>query len=805
MRRYIEFLQQYRWPCLILALVVFAGALWQLVQLRLETDWHRLFPYPDKAEMVDMLGRISSVMGVPFIFCSTNDQPVVLYGDAVADMAERITQSGLFAEVVFDVSARGGALQPHRTLAFMAPADAPAFAERLTLQGMQRKLAEQKKLLFSPAAGIMAERFRNDPLDLAAFGLERMSWRSGYRVEDGYLVSSDGGHMLVMAFLPGDGLPAGDLDRLYQLMVDVRRQAEEEGLRCRMPGSVFLRAELHHGVRRDLLRSCLVSVIAVGLLFTAVYRARWRLICCMLMPLLFSIVLTFGLYALFSRSVDMITALAAVMLVGLGVDFGIHLNARYVAEPGGTLQRLSTALTGTGRGIAGSALTSAIAFLSILVTGMRSFYLLGITAAVGILSALLAYYTLYPLCVLVFRPAARCRAGAHQAWAGLYRHATACAVIFIACLLPAAVLGIPRIRFVGDYSMFLPKDSRALNDMQALVGGADRRNRDGLVIQVAATSYARDSALAARLAKAFPEADWKSPWSLLPDATQLHALRQSLKASLRERGLTPTTVQANMQHAFTTQGLRPAMDMGLFINGIYEALEPGAFEQWLYELPLVKAFFSDDGSCWYLMAVHDNGRAWTADERTQVRRMLGDTGEDAVILSGAGLIEQIRQRAVPETIRAMLVALLLILLLMGYWFRRISRVLLVFVPTAAGLTLTFACMGLFGIPFSFFNMTVVPLIIGLGIDDGIHFVQAEHEYHSARRALAATAAPILLTTLTTCLGFGSLMTVSFKGIMLMGLMIVMGLVACLVSTVLLLPAACAWRHGSGCHGLEIKQ
>jgi uncharacterized protein len=107
----------------------------------------------------------------------------------------------------------------------------------------------------------------------------------------------------------------------------------------------------------------------------------------------------------------------------------------------------------------------------------------------------------------------------------------------------------------------------------------------------------------------------------------------------------------------------------------------------------------------------------------------------------------------------------------------------------AGL-LTGAVMVLFNIPFNFANVIALPLIMGMGVDSGIHII---HRIRTAPPSnglvlQTSTARAILFSTLTTLSGFGNLAFSSHPGMASMGKLLSIGIIFTLICALVVLPA-----------------
>jgi hopanoid biosynthesis associated RND transporter like protein HpnN len=136
-------------------------------------------------------------------------------------------------------------------------------------------------------------------------------------------------------------------------------------------------------------------------------------------------------------------------------------------------------------------------------------------------------------------------------------------------------------------------------------------------------------------------------------------------------------------------------------------------------------------------------------------------------------------------------ALAVIAIVLWADFRTARHTLLALAPLVAGAIITLGVMGLLGMPLNPANMIALPLIVGVGVDNGVHVL---HDYRSRGRGRSYTLASttgqgIAVSALTTVLGFGTLMIASHRGLVSLGLVLALGVSACMAAALVLLPAA----------------
>jgi predicted RND superfamily exporter protein len=141
-----------------------------------------------------------------------------------------------------------------------------------------------------------------------------------------------------------------------------------------------------------------------------------------------------------------------------------------------------------------------------------------------------------------------------------------------------------------------------------------------------------------------------------------------------------------------------------------------------------------------------------------------------------------------------------ILLIVYLTFRNLRVSLIVLIPIVFGIVVTFGLLLLAGHRFSFMSITAIPLIIGIGIDNGIHLMrrylesrplESRHLDYDSNGILAiakASGAALIQSNLTTIIGFGALMASSFAPLAEMGLVTSLGVALALAGGLLLIPA-----------------
>ena len=199
---------------------------------------------------------------------------------------------------------------------------------------------------------------------------------------------------------------------------------------------------------------------------------------------------------------------------------------------------------------------------------------------------------------------------------------------------------------------------------------------------------------------------------------------------------------------------------------------------------------------------------WLAAVKNRLGIPLAGGGDNESILAGMPILAHELAGIVKSDFRRVSVAVLVIcaVVLLVFFYRHPVRVVTSLAPVLLGIVYLLGFMSLCGLHFNFVNTLVIPIIIGLGVDNGIHLTERFFEScHSARVIIADTGRALIVTALTSCAGFGSLAISGYEGVASMGRLFMFALGWVLFASLFVVPAMMylAWR-GRKCAGLSEK-
>jgi predicted RND superfamily exporter protein len=605
------------------------------------------------------------------------------------------------------------------------------------------------------------------------------------------------------------------------------------GIRVGFAGNVAVSVEELTALEEDLGTSSVLVVIAVLGVILFYYR-WWYALPILFLPLLLATTLAFGLVTLPPFRVDRLsssTAFLGSIIVGNGINYGVIWLGRYVeARRSRELPpeaALCEAVWGALPGTTVAALGAAAAYASLVLTQFRGFRQFGIIGAIGMLVCWAATYLLSPSLTMAIerrghapapRSARRTRSRVLKLVAGVLRHprpvVAVVAVLTVASLIELRHLG--RSRIESDFSKLRRRDTWTAGEgywgrkMDSLIGG----NLSPTVVLTdapaqAAAIAARVRADAERPPMARLVASVRALDDVLPrDQPAKQAAVEKLRAQLTPlvRSKLPPDKLASIDRLLASaqpvpmsfDALPPALTAGLRENG-------GAIGRTVLVFPrLTKQLWQSDG----LETFVDRLRTAAATDVPPG----GRPGRVAGYLPLAADITASLERDGP---RASLLALIFVAALVVIVFRRGERAhataAAVLATLLVGVTWMVAATLRFGIKINFANFAAFPITFGIGVDYAVNIMaRFRQERDAARewppgelardpacsdilRAVGSTGGAVTLCSLTTIIGYSSLLLAKNQALYLFGAVAVAGEICCLTAALVALPAVLlAW-------------
>lgn len=697
-------------------------------------------------------------------------------------------------------------------LLYATPAELSA---RLDPAGIEATLTQQAERLSLLGLGEVEEWIERDPLELnRAFARRLAAARGGQRfAADSPYAFSEDRRALLLTVVTSRG--PSELAFAREVVSGLNAAAEaalaapaHAGLRVRGTGGHYFAEESERTIRGDLIRggiSC--SLLALLLLAWGLRLSPLRTLILML-PTAWGLVVGLGLFALLRAELAVLSLGCASVLLGLGVDFTIHLATATRAARARGLNAEAAAGEGLRRArgaLIVAALTSVAAFLAFQLAGQRFLADMGLVTACGLLACLAGALLFVPP-ILAWGLAgqsallpSRSLAVEGLGGAAVRRPRAVLGLALLACALALGALYRHPPALSGDLRQLQAKGSAPLATQTAVAerfGGG----LDPLLVLVEGQSEAEvvgacrrlDPTLGAWVAEGRIAAR-SSVASLLPDEAQEAALltrlarldpvagRAQLRAGLEAVGFDPESFAralARWERALARR--EPATLDDLRASGL------GALVARFVQPP------RGGRSARGLILLTPTGGLNQAAERERLAAdlqvALQRAGVHARLTGLPYLTAETTARIGADFAAISLLTAGAVLGVLLLRFRRLDQALLALLPAALGTLWTAGAFALLRIDLNLMTLGVLPMVLALGVDDGVHVLHG-HLTRGGRDRAVETG--VWLTSLTTGVAFGSLSASQNQGIATVGLLSLLGIGFCLIASVAVLPALLA--------------
>ncbi len=687
-----------------------------------------------------------------------------------------------------------------------------------------------------------------------------------------YLEAAEG-HLLLIIIRPrlsADGLEpvAPALGALRRTMARITDRFPE--VQAGITGVPVIESDETDAALTDATKASLIAIVLIALVMIAAFHG-WQMPLLVLVSLAVAVAWTFGFVTLAVGHLQILSVVFTVILLGLGVAFGIHIISRFElirprfgSGPKGFAHAMADTMQTMGPGVATGAVTTAAAFGATAFSSFRGMAEMGLIAAVGIMLCLLAMVSVLPALMRVARTRRRHIKPVHERpisffnprwWQPLVDRPVLPLIMVglavgasILVLVKPAWLYAPGLRYDYNLSNLLPRGVESVYWMNVLEGGDGQGNGGQSIWFGASVVEKGDMNEARRLTRAFQSLDSVDSVGgvgvLFPRDEQLKLAELS---RTRQRLANVLEPPANRQPdspgalGQQVQSMALALGMGMMwlgpehadlrqslgglagqldaIRRTLEQLPPGVAARRVAELD--SAFVALQADVRRAVGQATADRPLTVEDMPEALRLSALGGPDnqrlliqvnpqgdmydpaelsrfvddlrAVDPQLTGPVVQIYESNAMITSAfqwAGIVAVSAVFILLLIDFQSLTDALLALLPVAVAFLLVLGLLGATDVPLNPANIIVLPLLFGIGVDCGVHML---HRYRQAPEEhppglAAGTGKAITLTSLTTIIGFGSLLIARHRGVASLGFVLAMGMALTLITCLMVMPA-----------------
>jgi len=609
----------------------------------------------------------------------------------------------------------------------------------------------------------------------------------------------------------------------------------------------------------------IIAFIAILILLILSFR-MWAAPLFALLNLVVGLIWAIGLTAILVKSLNIMTSMVAVILIGLGIDFSIHIISIFT-ENRSVGKSINIAMEETflksGKGILTAGLTTCAAFFALVISSSRGMKEMGIVSSTGLLAILIVTFLFLPS-LLVLRERRREKKltegkiktkpaykdisfqsfGKGCNWLSKRYSATLICAILITIFL---LIYASKISFDHNYMNMEPKGLTSITLQDTILDKFDL-SMDYALILIDSVEESREMVDKVKNIKSVALVDDISIY--LPSFEEqqkripiIQEINQAISSATLKDNLTEAEFdQLLLELERLEMNIMEIQDMAYiggqdkvdrkcseivgdpdnpqskniineFINhlennrqegrkGLEEfqkyaapcfkktALKMAAAENIKFEdLPLsILDRYANRNRTQFLMTIFPSGNMW--QDTDFLNRFTNDLDRVSEKATGMPPVMKELIRVMGSDGRnAALLTIIVVFLLLWLDFGSIKYTIIAMMPLVAGFVWMVGLMKLTGMQLTIVNVMGLPMIIGIGIDYGVHVV---HRWriegsNKVNKIFASTGKAILLSAITTMLAFGSLIFSIWRGFGSLGGAMFIGVGACFLSTVIILP------------------
>ncbi|HUT25858.1 MAG TPA: MMPL family transporter [Sumerlaeia bacterium] len=694
-----------------------------------------------------------------------------------------------------------------RRAALFTSEDAAAVEKKLKPETIRAALEGWKKTLTESPAPMLLQTLLRDPLHFDEPLLERLSAlqpaEGSLRIHKGRLFSRDAQHVLIIAqprFPSTDSYHARELiDFVDPAITEATRAAPSGNVRVAYLAGHRFSLENADCIKRDLKLTLVVTVLGIALLSFIAF-SRPLFVPLVLLPAVFGGVFALGIVRWLIPGISAISIGCGSMLVGIAVDYGIHVlyHADQIPPGSSAGDRIASILSRLTVPLSLGAGTTVAAFVTLQLSVLPGYRHLGAFAALGIVGAAAFSLTVLPLAIpRVSRTAGRREPRLRLArlyprffaWGARHRPLLAGAVCALSLF---AAAGLWRLEFEGDYRKMNALSDAARADWERLAATfGDALEGSSVVVQGADLEDAlgqNEKVYAAlrRLENEGTTLSCRSLAPIVPSAATQEGNRRRWQAFWTEARL--ADLRKNLTE--TAQALRMRVEaFEPFLQALTETTPATKIEDlpdgMLQDLAESQIAAGESGNILIMTGLRVEG----PDERfAAVVDSLEEAAPGAIAASGPRFVRRLVGVIYSELRRMASIALVLIVLLLLVAVRRPDRIGLLLLPLLLSLLWTFGAMGWLGLRINLMNSIVCIFIFGLVIDYSIFLFSAARTAESASdEHLGRTGGAVAISALTTLIGFGSLTLAGHPALHSIGATALLGIAGGWIAVLLIVP------------------
>ena len=679
-------------------------------------------------------------------------------------------------------------------LSLLDKSDLTTLESRLNPEQIQEELIQIKRKLLSPSGMFMAEALINDPLRMNEIILSKLNVFKketfGSQIKGSRIYSKNGTHLLMMATPNFSALDTQKSAQMMGFLNDTRDRITKKyknRVHVRFTGSHAATLDNSKTIQQDVKRA--VSVLSAGILIIGiVFFRRFVHVILIFLPTLISLSFASAVISLTSNEVSAIALGCGTVLLGITVDFGIHIL--FSVDHSGN-QKPEMIIKKLKLPIWAGACTTMIAFSCLLFSSLPGQQQMGLFAILGIFGA--AFFAVFLLKFFIPPPVTKKR-GPFILLVGIcdrlmaFRQNHLKVIIFAGMtLFIISMVGIRDFRFEGDISKLNHLQLTTKNDMDSFLetwGGFS----PALVLVKAGTletALQKNDALfeVLKTMQANHLIDQVASLSdILPSSKKRDDNYKNFKSIMTEKRI--KSLEQMFRHASIETGFKNET-FTPFFNSLKQDrpfFSINDFDNTALKKLIDSKIVVHETDVLILTTLNIKNKSVIPDIIKKIKSEI----DGSMFLDKKYFIKKMTTHVSSEFKRLFIFAAVSMIVVLSLFFRNLKIVLITICPVFLSAFITAGLLGLMNIPINLISMIFIIFVFGVGVDFSIFLMN--HELFKTDNESNVTAGAVIICAMTTTGAFACLALANHAALFSIGVAGLTGMITSLILALMLIPS-----------------
>ncbi|MEN8210940.1 MAG: MMPL family transporter [Thermodesulfobacteriota bacterium] len=721
-----------------------------------------------------------------------------LFQQAADEFYAQISPSDFFSEIVYrffsdDFLNLVKLVRKNRST-LLNENDLAIFESRLTKEEIHAHLIAVKRQFLNPSGIFMGDALIHDPLKVDELVLSKLDTFKneayGMKIEGSRIYSKDSDHILMMAM---PSFSAVDTQKSLEMMTflnELRDRLTDKyhhKIKIRLSGNHVATLDNSQTIQQDVKRTIFVLSIGILLIGILFFRRKTHIILIFL-PTMISLSFASAFVSFIYKDISAIALGCGAVLIGITVDFGIHIlfgvDAGHGSSPETIIQKLR-------RPIFAGAFTTMAAFSCLIFSSLAGQRQMGVFSIIGIFGA--AFFAVFLLRYFIpahrenqRQPLINLVAMCDRLMEFRKKH------INLICLAGAALtivglLGINAFEFEGDVSKLNHLQPATQSDMNSFLetwGGFS----PSLILVKADTldrALEKNDALNDLLTKIQKKGMIEQITTLsdiFPSSKKREENNRHFKTLINEKKI--LQIEQMFENAARLEGFKQNT-----FQPFIDTLKQGEadfsikdFDNTVLKKLIDSKIIFQDNEVFILTTIQIKDKTLIPGIIEQIKSNIPGT----MFLDKKYFISTITSIVAKEFKKLFFFAGAAMILVLTVFFRNLKIVSIIVTPVFSAAFITAGILGLFNIPINLISIIFIIFVFGVGVDFSIFL--ANHELYKEKNEPNVTAGAVIVCALTTIGAFVCLVFAQHEALFSIGVAGLTGMVTSLILSLMLIPS-----------------